>query len=505
MRHGRAAVGFLILLGCAGEQVLPGGEGGRWRELQSEHFLLRTELPLAEAQAAVAALERTQAALLTLAWPGTAPPPGRQTVYLLGGRGDLPAAEDQRAGIRPGHDGLESVWVAWGPLAEWRERQGGSEPPFRADRDRLLDPRAVMVGGELPGLLADRLARHFLGESPRWLLQGLTWYLSGVRVEGDGRSAALGPPTQDALRRARAGEVLPAAEVVADGAAPEPPLDPDSHRRFMAFNRTSWLLIHYLVTSQKEAFAEYQRRLALGASPGHALSALRNVRLERVDPLLQGYARNLEWPARRVTLPPVGPVPVHALDESESLLARAQLLLAWRAPGYDGGREAAAVVERTLRLAPALPAARRDQVLVAPRERRLSLARSLALADPNEWRSWVLLAEALPDGPSSMAERTTALSRARDLSPRSARVVLGQARLLFASGQGGAARPVLAEALKLDPYDAEGLRLLALLQQGLGRCREAAFAWTLAHGAGGLGRDELRARLADLGGCVDRR
>jgi hypothetical protein len=67
------------------------------------------------------------------------------------------------------------------------------------------------------------------------------------------------------------------------------------------------------------------------------------------------------------------------------------------------------------------------------------------------------------------------------------------------------ARPLLAEALKLDPYDADALRVRALLQQGRGRCREAAFAWALVHGAGGVTRDELRARLAEIKGCIDAR
>jgi hypothetical protein len=188
----------------------------------------------------VETLERTQAALLAFAWPGYPPPPGRQIVYLVGRNRDLPSAEDQRAGIRPGHDGLESVWVAWGPLAEWREREkAGAEPPFLPNPDHLPCPRIGMVGDHLVGLLADRLARHYLGEGPRWLVQGLVWYLASARVEPATRSAALGQPNEDTLQRLRAGEALPAREALEDGAAPAPPVDPASHRRFMAFNRTS--------------------------------------------------------------------------------------------------------------------------------------------------------------------------------------------------------------------------------------------------------------------------
>ena len=60
-------------------------------------------------------------------------------------------------------------------------------------------------------------------------------------------------------------------------------------------------------------------------------------------------------------------------------------------------------------------------------------------------------------------------------------------------------------AVKVGKLPGKRGRVLALLQQGRGRCGEAAFAWDLACGAGGLGRDELRARLAELMGCVEAR
>src|ERR1700744_2293779 len=60
-----------------------------WLELQSEHFLLRTDLPEESARKAVADLELIRNALLAAGWPARTASPGRIGVIALAGPAEM--------------------------------------------------------------------------------------------------------------------------------------------------------------------------------------------------------------------------------------------------------------------------------------------------------------------------------------------------------------------------------------------------------------------------------
>src|SRR6187401_1720984 len=81
MRDGR----FTALLGlalsvsaCAGTQR----GAGSWQEVTTPHFHISTDLEVGSALETAKMLEETRAALLAVAWPGAADPPGRTEMLI---------------------------------------------------------------------------------------------------------------------------------------------------------------------------------------------------------------------------------------------------------------------------------------------------------------------------------------------------------------------------------------------------------------------------------------
>src|SRR5919201_1064233 len=89
---------LLALTACARE--LRSTNPDNWLELQSEHFVLRTDLPQDEARKAVADLELVRNALLAAGWSSPHPSPARIVVVALAGRRELKEfMEEREAGM----------------------------------------------------------------------------------------------------------------------------------------------------------------------------------------------------------------------------------------------------------------------------------------------------------------------------------------------------------------------------------------------------------------------
>src|SRR5205814_1227594 len=69
---------FLALTACA--HVARSTDPANWLELESEHFLVRTDLPADDARAAVADLERIRLGLLAAGWHSKVAAPGKTLV-----------------------------------------------------------------------------------------------------------------------------------------------------------------------------------------------------------------------------------------------------------------------------------------------------------------------------------------------------------------------------------------------------------------------------------------
>jgi len=76
---------FLVAahLGCATVPACPAKGGPAWRELTSEHFVLRTDLQQEAAQMVLRHLEDARAAMLAVVWPRAPELRGRIDAFAL--------------------------------------------------------------------------------------------------------------------------------------------------------------------------------------------------------------------------------------------------------------------------------------------------------------------------------------------------------------------------------------------------------------------------------------
>jgi hypothetical protein len=89
----------LATLGCATLPPCPAKGGPAWTEVTTRHFAIRTDLDADDAGELARQLEETRAALMTLAWPNAADPPGRWDVVAFASQRELsPFVADQVGG-----------------------------------------------------------------------------------------------------------------------------------------------------------------------------------------------------------------------------------------------------------------------------------------------------------------------------------------------------------------------------------------------------------------------
>jgi len=65
------------------------GAAPQWRELTSEHFVVRTELSKADGETLIQTLEESRAAMLTMVWGGGPGPAARTSVIALGSEREM--------------------------------------------------------------------------------------------------------------------------------------------------------------------------------------------------------------------------------------------------------------------------------------------------------------------------------------------------------------------------------------------------------------------------------
>lgn len=232
------AILALALAGAAPRVGDPGcplpGEG-TWRELETEHFVLATDLPPDGADDLAQQLEVLRSAVLGGLFDVPPSVPGRLHVVAFA------RVEDFRRFAPKPVDGFFA-----------RSRDGHTVIVARADVGRVT--RAEIVAHELThAVVAVALARR-----PTWLDEGLATYMEGVGEVSDGELVAVGAPPARRLAAARRDRASVASVLSARGH-----LDPDQYA-------TSWLLVHYLLAQHRDRFVAYEMRLAAGQEPAAA-------------------------------------------------------------------------------------------------------------------------------------------------------------------------------------------------------------------------------------------
>lgn len=450
MRSPPAAWALVLALlgpGCATPGLTfrcPARGGPEWRELSNEHFVLRTDLPRAEAAALVERLERMRAAVSAALFAGAPAVPGRVEVIAFR------SAEEYRPFAPEGANGYY-LRYAGGP------------------------PRIVLSGDVTPAqraLLAHELGHHFLSgtfrRQPRWFAEGVAVYLESLGEDEPGRRVQVGAPPPARLARARRARVPVRTLLAWDGS----PQGGDLLDRYAG----SWLLVHWLVHRQPGAFAELQRRFAEGEAPDEAWRAAlpdwdpsSGQSLEALDRLLAAYARGpVESERRELAVPAAAGHREQAVPAAE---VHALRLALWNHGPARPRALLAAEVREALDESPDHPVALQALAGLQGGD-PLPLARRAAAAHPDDPRAFTFLAGALR-GDGAREEREAAYRRAATLAPGNPAALHNLAQELLDLGRSGEALPIARQAAQLAPWSPPLLAGYAAVLSDLGRCGEA--------------------------------
>jgi tetratricopeptide (TPR) repeat protein len=426
-------------LACAAPSkfVCPARGGPTWRELRSDNFLLRSDLPRDAAVGVLDQLELLRAALLK-------------------GMFDRPVASPERLEV-----------LAFASHGEFVELTGRADlAGFFARSD--FGRQRILLAGDLGSIqsvvvaheLAHLLSYHYVGRQPRWFAEGLATYFQTVG-EGAGARRRAGSIPRGPWLAPLARGPLPVRAVLGWRRAAEEP----------AFYASSWLLVHYLMNQQPEAFMEFQRRLARLENPRLAWDAAFpewSIELpsgpEKLDPLLRAYLRSTDWEFHEVEAQPVTTVTERILSPAEVHAARLE------AARDLGRKRSRAEVDEALAEDPGLVAALSAAAALDP-VRAPAHARAAVGAHPEQAAAWTLLGTA-NRGPDA-AGREAAHRRAVQLSPERAELRYALALDLLAAGRAEEADAEARRAIRAAPWSPVAHWVQSSSRLALGRCRES--------------------------------
>lgn len=449
LANGTAAAVLVTALGCASGAafICPARGGPTWRDIGSDHFVLRTDLDLEDATRLLARLERLRTAVVSALFDEV--PASRTGVEVVAFRSD----KAYRAFAPPGVD------------AYYLRSAGG--------------PPRIVVAGKLDSrqraMLAHELTHHYLSlvfqRQPRWFSEGLATLMEPVGDQGDGPSMTVGQAPSARLGRLRnADSRVPTRELLSwDGGttAAHPALD---------HYASSWLLVHFLLHRSPDRFTDLQQRLVRGESPEAAWRgafpaydpALPRA-LESLDYQLETYlAGEAQTRTRRVAetwrrdplVRLIPPPEVHAIR-----------LGLWNIGPDKGPSALRAEVDEALAEDPDHPPALQHLAALTG-EPPLPLARRAVASHPDDPRAWTFLAGSLKGEPFD-AERLLAYRTAASLAEGNAAALHNLAVELLAQGQSGQALPVAREAVRLAPWSSTLLDAYAAVLVDLGQCPAA--------------------------------
>ncbi len=442
MRPALAAMAFAIAIsGCAHLSTsftCPTNGGVAWREVRSEHFVLRTDLYSGAAQDLARELERVHEAVRAGLF--RTPPPIAGVIHVVALRTreefDLFAPAGAAAFYEPSRYGEPTI-VMRGVLAE-------------AER--------VTLAHEITHhLLAGLYARQ-----PVWFSEGLATMMETVGTSGPGNTPTVGGVPRHRLQliypyHGGIGEVLTVKRQL-------------TSRQYAL----AWALVHFLVNTQAPAFAELQRRLARGQDPAVAWRELfpqwdpaSPGGADRLDDELGHYVARGSFAYRDVHLSSGAPVTERPLTAADAHDVR--LSLPWRNRGRplpEGAR--GAEIAEALAEDPGSVAAT-NGAIARQLGSATALARRAAEHHPDDPRAWLLVAA----HPSPPDDRESALRRALALDPENAFALNNLAWTLLEAGRSGEALPLARKAAKLAPWSPATLDTLAAVLEDLGQCSEA--------------------------------
>jgi tetratricopeptide (TPR) repeat protein len=423
----------LLLAGCA--RQLRSARPESWLEVQSEHFVLRTDLAEADARKGIADLELIRNAILAATWHDKGSSQSRIGVVAL-------ASNRERE---------EFLNRAIGGIA-FTDRFG--------ERMILVGEGADLLGSDtIKHEVTHALMREFLITDPIWVSEGLACFLETLeidRVKGEAVRGASTDERREWLKGYRPFDINWSLDIMGMGT------------KFGLYNgyrleTFSWGLLHWLVDRDPKQFQDFLARLSRGEGMWPAFGAAfpglteANMRVS-LAAYLTDPRKNMLTERVKVT-PWEGEAQVRKIAPAEVHALRAEL---FRYAGDAGSRRARTRFDEELALAKAADPA--NPLLLALSANHPDMKAAID-AHPDDWRSWVLWFD---DNDKDVA----AIRKAAELAPANGHVL---ARLVFAELADNKPKEALvhaqtAAALSPDPAV---LTALASAYELNGRCEEA--------------------------------
>jgi len=417
-----------LIVACAhGPRAI---QPGRWHELQTENFAIRTDLPLVDARRVAVDLEEVRAALFVASWRRRDLPAGKTQVIVLADDGEL---QEYAA------EGLQG-FVAENAFGEPIVVISGSDP-----KDRRF----------LKHELAHVVTNQFLVRNPRWVAEGLACYLETLRFDRVRGQAIVGDWSRDRLLFLRDYPVPSFWKIINTGREAERM----SGREVWAFETGAWALVRWLIDQRLNAFEDLIQRLARGEDAGYAFAgAFPDLTEARMQEGVSAYLSRAQPLGGIVDAPRwKGSVVDRTLPEGEvyATLADLQRL----SVGYPRTPEREA--RKAWLLAQALQADPGNPLAI-----QLSESGDVAAATrlhPEDWRAWLVYA-------ARHDHDLPALQKAAELAPENPTVLSRLAWAEVGQGKFDQALQHAKRAVAIAPGRSDLLAALGGAQAGTGDC-----------------------------------
>ena len=358
-----------------------------WREVQTPHFTVDSDLPELAVREVAENLEQMRAALIVAAWTGARNPPrGRIDVVVFRRRSEFERYSGQSA---------QAVGIAI------------SRPGFR----RMLSFSPGQENG-IPTVVTHELAHDlsawFLPIQPTWFAEGIATFLETTKYDPSTQTATFGEPSEDRLRSVVRNRGFNSAEQLF---AARESVDVDA-RVSESFYASAWLFTHFLLNAEGDRFGQFQTRLAGLQEWQHAWQdSFPEVTPKMLDEQLMAY---LGDGGRFTTF--TTPVPLEPFQATLRVLSPAEVhgVLAWLTNRSDQERAESETAE-ALRLDPDELRAlvvRFHALDASASAARRELAQRAVAAHPESSDAWLLAARA-----QAGEERRKALQTALRLEP----------------------------------------------------------------------------------------
>lgn len=430
-------------LAAATSRAAGAGEGERWLELETPHFIVHTSCYAERAVELAQQLEQTRAMLLRAAWPMARDPGGQTHVVIFAAPADF-----QR------YSGLK------GTVVGAAFTRGGGE------RIIAFSPGA---SGGVPRVaiheLAHDLSRWFLPLQPAWLAEGMAVYLENTRMASGGQ-VVMGEASEDSLRWMTDARFFASAQMLFATASPHS----NDPRDATTFYAGSWFLVTYLLNNEGPAFSLFQKRLHQLVPWRRAWDeAFDGMTAASLDQKLSAYARRggnivtlnleLELPTVQPRLRLLSPAEMHGVKAELASLLRPDL-------AEQEARAALALDPDELR---ALSVQFRS-IAGELSDHRQRIAERAVAAHPSAGEAWLLQATAASD----RATQRRALERAAALDPSHPGVALRVAQAALERGDHAVALERVRFALRRSTLTPIMLGVYAAALEAAGRCVQAA-------------------------------